>query len=141
MLMITSSDLESILLHSRHEFPREACGIMKGRRDMVDGERMTEVLNIYRTQNIHRNPLRGYTIHPMDQYRVYVELDTDLELVGFYHSHPHGPQGPSTTDIDECNYHGYAFLIVSLVDVGNPDVSAWILYDDRVEKQKIVILN
>ena len=78
-------------------------------------------------------------MHAEDQYRVYVELDPDLELVGFYHSHPHGPPGPSQTDIDECNYHGYAFLIVSLKDVDTPDVSVWILYEDRVEEDPLAL--
>jgi proteasome lid subunit RPN8/RPN11 len=137
MLMITYSDLKSILVHSREEYPREACGIMKGRMKMVDGLRMDEVLKIYSTKNIHPNPLRGYKIHPEDQYRIYVELDPDLELVGFYHSHPNGPPEPSETDVATCNYHGYSFLIVSLEDVDNPDVSAWILYEDRVEEENI----
>jgi proteasome lid subunit RPN8/RPN11 len=80
-------------------------------------------------------------MHAEDQYRVYVELDPKLELVGFYHSHPHGPHGPSKTDRAECNYHGYSFLIVSLTDFDNPDVSVWILYKNCVEEEKIAILN
>jgi proteasome lid subunit RPN8/RPN11 len=137
MLKIKSRDLELILAHSRAEYPREACGILKGRMRMVDGVQMNEVFKVYRTQNIHPNPLRGYMIRPEDQYTVYVELDPDLELVGFYHSHPHGPHAPSRTDIEHCNYHGYTFLIVSLKDFDHPDISAWILYDDRVEEEII----
>jgi hypothetical protein len=37
--------------------------------------------------------------------------------------------------------YGYTFLIVSLETFENPDVSAWILYEDRGEGEKIVILN
>jgi proteasome lid subunit RPN8/RPN11 len=109
---------------------------MKGKMSMVDAKRISEVLKIYRTQNIHTNPFRGYKIRPEDQYQVYVELDPDLDLVGFYHSHPHGPHGPSKTDIEQCNYHGYTFLIVSLMDIDNPNASAWVLYKDRVEEKK-----
>jgi proteasome lid subunit RPN8/RPN11 len=141
MLNISSSDLESIFTHSRVDYPREACGIMKGRMSAVNGVRINDVLKVYPTENIHSNPLKGYKIRPEDQYRVYVELDPDLDLVGFYHSHPHGPHGPSRTDIEQCNYHGYSFLIVSLNDCENPAVSAWILYEDCVEEEKIVILN
>ncbi len=141
MLKINSSDLEPILEHSREDYPREACGIMKGRMSIVDGVKITEVLKVYRTKNIHPNPLRGYKMHAEDQYRVYVELDPELDLVGFYHSNPHGPHGPSKTDIDEYNYRGYSFLIVSLKDFDNPDVSVWILYEDRVEEVTIALLN
>ena len=137
MLKIRSSDLESILKHSKEKYPKEACGIMKGRMKMIDGVRMNEVLKVYPTKNIHPNPLRGYKIHPEDQYRIYVELDPDLELVGFYHSHPHGPTAPSKTDVDTCNYHGFSFLIVSLENFEKPDVSAWILYEDRMEEKKL----
>lgn len=139
MLRISSSDLESILMHSKEEYPKEACGIMKGHMKLVNGVRMNEVLKVYPTKNIHPNPLRGYKIHPEDQYRIYVELDPDLELVGFYHSHPHGPPAPSQTDVDTCNYHGYSFLIVSLEDRENLDVSAWSLYEDRVEEENIAL--
>ena len=141
MLKINSSDLEPILEHSREDYPREACGIMKGRISIIDGVKITEVLKVYRTKNIHPNPFRGYKIHPEDQYRVYVELDPELELVGFYHSHPYGPPAPSRSDVDTCNYHGYSFLIVSLEDVENPDVSAWILYEDRLEEENISLAN
>jgi proteasome lid subunit RPN8/RPN11 len=137
MLKIKSRDLESILKHSKEDYPREACGIMKGRMSRVEGAGMNEVLQVYQTENIHANPIRGNKIRTEDQYRVYVELDPDLELVGFYHSHPHGPPGPSRIDIEQCNYHGYTFLIVSLTDVAHPDVSAWILYDDRVDAETI----
>jgi proteasome lid subunit RPN8/RPN11 len=125
ILQINSSDLEPIVEHSKEDFPKEACGIMKGRMHMNDGKRVNEVAKIYRE----------------DMYKAFVELDTNLELIGFYHSHPHGPNAPSKTDIDECNYHDSSFLIVSLEDFENPDVSAWILYEDRVEKEKILILN
>ena len=133
------SDFKAVLKHCRNEYPREACGIMKGRISIVDGEKIIEVQKVYRTQNIHPNPMRGYKIHPKDQYRVYVEVDQDLELIGFYHSHPFGPHAPSPTDIKECNYPGYFFIIVSLEDCKSPHVSAWILYEDRVEKKKLVI--
>ena len=139
MLKISSSDLESILTHSKEDYPKEACGIMKGHMKMIDGVRINEVLKVYPTKNIHPNPLRGYKIHPEDQYRIYVELDPHLELIGFYYSHPRGPPAPSQTDVDTCNYHGYYFLIVSLEDIENPDVSARILYEDRVEEENIVL--
>jgi len=129
------------LEHSKEDFPKEACGIMKGRTRTNDGERVNEVVKIYRARNIRDNPLLGYKIHAQDMYKAFVELDTDLELIGFYHSHPHGPNAPSKTDIDECNYHDYSFLIISLEDFENPDVSAWVLYEDHVKEEKIVILS
>lgn len=114
---------------------------MKGRTRTNDGERVNEVVKIYRARNIRDNPFLGYKIHAQDMYKAFVELDTDLELIGFYHSHPHGPNAPSKTDIDECNYHDYSFLIISLEDFENPDVSAWVLYEDHVKEEKIVILS
>lgn len=140
MLKINATDLASILDHCRKDYPREACGIMKGRKSIDTGKHVSEVVKIYRTKNIHSNPLKGYKMHAEDQYKIYVELDPELELIGFYHSHPHGPYGPSKTDIDECNYHGYSFLIVSFENLANPEVSAWILYEDRAEEELMDIL-
>ena len=38
-----------------------------------------------------------------------------LEIVGFYHSHPHSPAVPSATDLAEATYPGHLYAIVSLV--------------------------
>jgi proteasome lid subunit RPN8/RPN11 len=37
-----------------------------------------------------------------------------LEVVGFYHSHPHSPPRPSSTDVAESTYTEAVQLIVSL---------------------------
>ena len=38
-----------------------------------------------------------------------------LEIVGFYHSHPHSPAVPSATDLAEAAYPDHLYAIVSLV--------------------------
>ena len=37
-----------------------------------------------------------------------------LEVLGFYHSHPHSPAWPSPTDVTEAAYPEAVYLIVSL---------------------------
>src|SRR6266404_3537437 len=37
-----------------------------------------------------------------------------LEVLGFYHSHPHSPAWPSPTDVTEAAYPDSVYLIVSL---------------------------
>jgi proteasome lid subunit RPN8/RPN11 len=39
----------------------------------------------------------------------------NLEVVGFYHSHPHSPPEPSATDVTEASYPDHLYLIVSPV--------------------------
>ena len=141
MLKITYRDLEAMLEHSRIEYPKEACGVIKGYLSVVDDVQIREVVKSYQVRNIRDNPLRGYRMHAKDMFRIFVELDPDLELLGFYHSHPRGPVGPSKTDIDECNYPGYTFLIISLTTYVAPDVSAWILDADRVEEEPLMLLS
>jgi proteasome lid subunit RPN8/RPN11 len=37
-----------------------------------------------------------------------------LEVVGFYHSHPHSPPEPSATDVAEASYPDALYLIMSI---------------------------
>ncbi|MCS7351102.1 MAG: M67 family metallopeptidase [Anaerolineae bacterium] len=106
-LDLTAEDAGRILAHVQAEWPLEACGLLGG-----IGRR---VLVVYPTRNELASPVR-YRVHPDDLIRVMRELEArGWELVGIYHSHPHGPAAPSATDVAEAYYPEAVYVIAAPV--------------------------
>jgi len=53
-----------------------------------------------------------------------------LEIIGFYHSHPDHPPTFSETDLEEANWAGCSYVIIS---IENSQVSAVRSYQLRIE--------
>ena len=76
--------------------PLEACGLLAGNNGRVEMR-----LGI---PNAERSPVR-FRMEPHAQWRAFQRMQAaGLELMGFYHSHPNGPDQPSPTDILEMLY-------------------------------------
>jgi proteasome lid subunit RPN8/RPN11 len=85
--------------------PEEACGLLGG----LDGQ----VLEVIPVPNALHSPVR-YRMDPRDQWQAFQTIEQHgLELLGIYHSHPHGPEVPSETDVAESFYPESAYLIWS----------------------------
>lgn len=93
----------------------ECCGVLLGHGD--------EVVGGVRTRNLSPDPNR-FLIDPEDHIRARRDGRAQgLDVVGFYHSHPHSPAVPSETDRVEAAYPGSLYVIVSLLGV--PEVRAF----------------
>ena len=67
-----------------------------------------------RAKNIAENPSR-FLLDPKDHIEARrAARGRGLEVIGFYHSHPHSPAWPSPTDVAEATYPEAVHLIVSL---------------------------
>ena len=67
-----------------------------------------------RAKNIAESPTR-FLIEPKDHIdAMRTARSRGLEVLGFYHSHPHSPAWPSPTDVAEATYPEAVHLIVSL---------------------------
>jgi len=107
---------DAIVAHALAERPRECCGILLGA-----GEEIVEAIA---TVNLATSGGR-YFIDP----KGHIDARRDarqrgLDVVGFYHSHPHSPAAPSARDLAEATYPGHLYLIVSLSNA-RPAVSAY----------------
>jgi proteasome lid subunit RPN8/RPN11 len=58
-----------------------------------------------------------------------VEL-SELEVLGFYHSHPDHPAAPSAFD-QEHAWPWYSYIIVRVDGARSGDIASWVLQDDR----------
>src|SRR5438552_2120995 len=93
---IRHETLEVIMAHARAAAPGECCGILIGNDDSID--------EAVRAQNIADGPSR-FLIDPKDHIDARrAARGRGLEVLGFYHSHPHSPAWPSPTDVAEAAY-------------------------------------
>lgn len=123
------SILEAIRSHGADAYPEEGCGFLLG--SIENGQ--NHVRRIRRVANRQpENRERRYQITP-DDYRKAEEHTQahDLDIVGFYHSHPDHPARPSQTDLAEATFPGYTYVIVSVKDGAPEKLTAWSLAPDR----------
>ena len=92
--------------------PRECCGILLGEGDTVTA--------IRRARNIHPTPHTHFEIEPqalIDAHRA--ARNAGPQVIGYYHSHPAGPAGPSATDRAQAAGDGRIWAIIA------PDATTW----------------
>lgn len=103
---LNRSQLDAVVAHARQAAPAECCGVLIG----TEGD----VVEAVPARNLAETPTR-FLIDPQDHVRAIRSARArGLEVVGFYHSHPHSPAEPSPTDREEATYPDHVSLIVSL---------------------------
>ena len=91
-------------------YPNEACGFVAGLSNTVG--------SIFPVTNLSASPNR-FQMKPDEQISTMHHIDAmGLAILGIYHSHPTGPDTPSTVDIDEFHYPGILVIICSCRDQG-----------------------
>ncbi len=115
--------LESeIRAHGEHAFPEECCGLLIGRyKNGVPV--VTEVRRMRNTNEGSRNT--RYNIDPLELISVDRELEnTDLEMIGIYHSHPNHPSRPSETDL-KFAWPNLSYIVLSVRDGVADLITSW----------------
>lgn len=121
--------LDAIRAHGAEAYPEEGCGFLLGA--VKDGTNVVRATRrVENRQDVNRE--RRYLIAPDDYRTAQREAAAqELDIVGFYHSHPDHPAEPSETDLEQATFPGYTYVIVA-VDDGTPtDLTAWTLSPDR----------
>jgi proteasome lid subunit RPN8/RPN11 len=78
---------------------------------------------------------------PREQIHTFEEMDRlHLELLGIYHSHPHSLPYPSPVDITRAFYPTIAFFIISLLNLGKPELKAFQIVRGKVREKRFKIL-
>ncbi len=121
---LTQSQYQALLNQMQAAYPLEACGLLAGREN--------KVAHLYPISNIRKSPVE-YEMDPTEQLAAMMDLeDRGWELIGIYHSHPHGPQVPSPTDVAQAYYPEAAYIIVSLSGHDGPGVRAFTITSGEV---------
>ena len=129
MISISELLLENIREHGVRDYPYECCGLLLGRFEAdtkVVGE--TYPISNAREESAKRN---RFLIQPKELMRgERYARSKDLEVVGFYHSHPDSPAVPSLYDLEHA-WPTYSYIIVSTSEGQAGDLYSWEQEADR----------
>jgi len=126
---ISTKDLEKIRKHGEADYPNECCGFLLGKtdRDIKTVIRSKPVVNSREQENRYNR----YYIPPEEYMRIErLARDEDLEVIGFYHSHPDAEARPSKYDLDH-SWPFYSYIIVSVQKQKAKKMNSWRLKEDR----------
>jgi proteasome lid subunit RPN8/RPN11 len=123
-LALTRSTFDAIRAHGRATYPNECCGALLGR----DGE-ITATHALPNTTD--EGPRRRFLVRPDDYREAERQATTrQLDLLGFYHSHPDHPARPSQFDLDHA-WPSFSYIIVSVIGGEPGAMTSWRLREDR----------
>jgi len=142
-LSISAHLAEKIRAHGAETYPHECCGALLGRDStMVAGvspekeapnpER--EILGLFPLVNRRDDsPRNRFSVTAEDvRSAEKAAQEQNLEVVGWYHSHPDHPAKPSQYDREHA-WPWYSYIIVSVQGGAPQDMTSWRLNDDREE--------
>jgi proteasome lid subunit RPN8/RPN11 len=129
MITIAEQQLTEIREHGVRDYPYECCGLLLGRFDEnVKTVRETYAISNAREESAKRN---RFLITPEELMRgERYAREHDLEVVGFYHSHPDSPAVPSQYDLEHA-WPTYSYIIVSTSAERANDLFSWEQEPDR----------
>ena len=139
-ITIKRSDYNRIYEHALAERPDEACGLIAG-MDNEDGSR--DITRVYLLTNIdHTN--EHFSIDPREQLGAIKDMRANgMKPLGNWHSHPESPSRPSEEDKRLANDSGASYLILSLMEEGNPVLNAFHVEtvdgEKSVRKEELII--
>ncbi|HEU4508643.1 MAG TPA: M67 family metallopeptidase [Pyrinomonadaceae bacterium] len=129
MIGIGENQLEEIRAHGVRDYPYECCGLLLG-HFREDGKVVSDTYPISnaREESAKRN---RFLITPEELMRgERYARGKDLEVVGFYHSHPDSPAVPSQYDLEHA-WPTYSYIIVSTRANEATDLFSWEQEPDR----------
>ena len=115
---VTSEALRQMRAAAAAAHPHEACGILLG-----EGSRITEARA---ARNVHPAPETHFEIDPqalIDAHRA--ARGGGPQVIGYFHSHPHGPAAPSATDRACASGDGRVWAIIGAGQAGADAVTFW----------------
>ena len=142
VLKMSAEIAERIRLHGAETYPNECCGALLGRDDVDSGVvppsgmqlPVRQVLGLYPLTNRRDDsPRNRFSVTSEDVREAEKSArDRNLDVVGWYHSHPDHPAKPSQYDREHA-WPWYSYVIVSVANGKPEDMTSWRLSDDRSE--------
>jgi proteasome lid subunit RPN8/RPN11 len=132
-LWISGHLAEKIRAHGAETYPHECCGALLGRdSEALSNDAAREVLALFPLVNRRDDsPRNRFSVTGQDVLEADKAAQAqELEVIGWYHSHPDHPARPSDYDRDHA-WPWYSYVIVSVHNGAPQDMTSWRLNDDR----------
>ena len=129
MIALTEQHLSEIRRHGERDYPFECCGLLIGRFE-ADRKQVSETYPISnaREEEAKRN---RFLIRPEELMRGEKHArQKNLEVIGFYHSHPDGRAVPSQYDLEHA-WPAYSYVVVAVENAQAVDLRSWEMEADR----------
>ncbi|GHV15268.1 hypothetical protein AGMMS49938_13050 [Fibrobacterales bacterium] len=129
--------------HARQAYPNECCGFMLGTQSEPTKKEVSKLIPIDNSRESEEQYHR-FEIKPEEFIKAEIQAEKDnLEVLGFYHSHPNAPAKPSEYDRDHA-FPFYSYVIVSVKGGDSPsfpqdkDLTSWQLSAERIFESEVV---
>jgi len=124
----TADSIDSMRQAAERAYPHEACGLLIGRLT-AEGWHVQDVRQVANL-NTERADDR-FQLDPEAYRQIDRELrDSELSIIGVFHSHPDCPARPSPTDLANA-WEEFVYPIVSVHRGHAADVQCWALGSDQ----------
>ena len=136
MLILKQEDYQKILEHARTGLPNEACGLLGGYTN-EDGSQV--ITDVYLLRNVDESR-EHCSMDPKEQFAAIKDIRSKgRELLGNFHSHPESPSRPSEEDIRLAYDSKIHYLILSLMEEGNPVLNSFHIEKGAVTRETLEI--
>ena len=133
IIRVQDGVLFSLQAHAQGEPDHERCGLLAGRDGVI--------ARVLHAHNIAGDPATQYEIAPAELFQLMREIrSSGLQLLGIYHSHPHGANEPSRTDIARAYYPDATYFIISPLPEAEKPVRAFSIRDGSVAELQISVV-
>ena len=114
---------DAVVQHCQSLWPKEACGILAGRRDPSEVRRV--VAAVYPMRNVENSPI-GYSMDPAEQLQVEKRMRQQQQvMLGIYHSHTASAAYPSSVDVRLALSPTISYVLISLKDRSRPEIKTY----------------
>jgi proteasome lid subunit RPN8/RPN11 len=134
---ISTQQLEIIYSHAEAIYPEECCGILLGKLNRDRDKFVIEVIPTINTwegssDEISRTKHSRYIIPSQEIFQAQTRAESlELEIIGFFHSHPDTVAVPSECDREQA-WEIYSYPIVSVIQGKVQSIASWTLDDNRI---------
>jgi proteasome lid subunit RPN8/RPN11 len=136
MLKFAPALLDQVRAHGEETYPHECCGVLLGRMSEDGSARLVDEIVCCANARVD-SPQNRYHIDPRDLVRVQRESrDRQLDIIGFYHSHPDHPARWSKTDLEEAHWLGCSYVITSVENGHAAQSNSFQLVGDSEEQKQ-----
>ncbi len=130
MIKLNQNQIDEIRRHGERDYPYECCGLLIGRFSEEGRKVVVETYQISNAREEEAKPNR-FLIRPEELMRGERQArEQQLDVIGFYHSHPDDQAIPSRYDLEHA-WPVYSYVIVSVREGHAEKLLSWEMEADR----------